>query len=471
MINKHLGLYTDYYELSMAQGYFKLGRSNERATFDYFFRDNPFDGGYVIFAGLEDLLSALQYFQYSEEDLKYLKNHGFEDDFLDYLKSFQFRGTIDSVPEGEVVFPGEPILQVSGNLIEVQLIETIVLNILNFQSLIATKASRIRSVAGNKTFIDFGLRRAQGFGGIHASKAAIIGGADATSNVYSGYQYNIGISGTQAHSWIQSFPDEYTAFEKYAEVAPGKIILLVDTYDTLHSGIPNAIKLAKQLEKEGKTLDGIRLDSGDLYYFSKKARKMLDDAGFKEVKIIASNQLDEYVIKSLNEQGAPIDGFGVGTHLVTGHESPALDGIYKLAVINGYSKLKISEDKEKVSLPGCKKIFRLFDNEGYFYADAIALEEENENHIETIYHPVYPEKNTSVHSFQKELITHRAMENGTIMYDQGSVNERKAYAKSRLQQLPIEHKRFINPHIYKVGITLSLLQLKENIIQAIKKQA
>ncbi len=468
VINEHLGLYTDFYELTMAEGYFLHGRKDETATFDYFFREQPFNGGYVIFAGLQNLLESLIDMKYNDADIEFLKKWGFKEEFLDYLKKFRFKGTINSVKEGEIIFPNEPVLSVTGNIIETQLIETMLLNTINFQSLIATKASRIRQVAGDKTFIDFGLRRAQSLGGIHASRAAIIGGANATSNTFAGFHYDIDVSGTQAHSWIQSFENEYTAFEKFAETAPGKIILLVDTYDTLRSGVPNVIKLARKLKKEGKKIDGIRLDSGDLYYYSKESRKMLDEAGFNEIKIIASNQLDEYVIKSLEDQGAPIDGFGIGTRLVTGNESPALDGIYKLSVINGKPTLKISENIEKVSLPGHKKIIRLFSPEGTLYADAIALTEEGQDMINRIYHPFYPEKHTYIKGYHKESIMNIVMETGTIVNQNVPVDEIKNVAKSQLNKLPMEFKRFLNPHIYKVGISEKLLQLKNEKMKKIR---
>jgi nicotinate phosphoribosyltransferase len=468
VLNGHIGLYTDFYELTMAQGYFLHGRKDETATFDYFFREQPFNGGYLIFAGLQNLLESLIDMKYDDADIEFLKKWGFKEEFLNYLKNFRFKGTINSVKEGEIVFPNEPVLSVTGNIIETQLIETMLLNTINFQSLIATKASRIRQVAGNKAFIDFGLRRAQSLGGIHASRAAIIGGANATSNTFAGFHYNIDVSGTQAHSWIQSFENEYTAFEKFAETAPGKIILLVDTYDTLKSGVPNAIKLARKLKKEGKKIDGIRLDSGDLYYYSKESRKMLDEAGFNKIKIIASNQLDEYVIKSLEDQGAPIDGFGIGTRLVTGNESSALDGIYKLSVINGKPALKRSENIEKVSLPGHKKIIRLFSPEGTLYADAIALTEESQDMINRIYHPFYPEKHTYIKGYHKESIMNIVMETGTIVNQNVHVNEIKNVAKSQLNKLPMEFKRFLNPHIYKVGISEKLLQLKNKIMKEIR---
>jgi nicotinate phosphoribosyltransferase len=328
-----------------------------------------------------------------------------QEEFLQYLSGFKFSGSIYSVSEGEIIFPNEPILQVEGNIIECQLIESLLLNFLNFGSLIATKAFRIKQVAGNKTFFDFGLRRAQGLGSIHASRAAVIGGASSTSNVLAGKLFDIPVSGTQAHSWIQSFDNELEAFRMFAKTNPDNSVLLVDTINTLKSGVPNAIKVAREMEKEGHRLKAIRLDSGDLAYLSKKARKMLDEAGLKYVQIIASNQLDEYVIKSLlQDQHAAIDAFGVGTELVTGKKNAALDGVYKLVEVNGLPKMKLSENIEKTTLPGKKQLYRCYDQEGMFYRDAIMLSGEDPGDAEIIYDPVHPEKNTVIKSLQKEQL-------------------------------------------------------------------
>lgn len=469
-IENHIALYTDFYELTMAQGYFLAGRSETTAGFDYFFRKNPFDGGYVIFAGLSDLLPYLENFKFSNEDIEYLESLGFNKDFLSYLKEFRFRGEIYAPREGEVVFPLETIVRVKGNVVETQIIETLLLNILNFESLIATKASRIREVAQDRKFIDFGLRRSQGWGGIQASKASIIGGADATSNVYAAFKHNIEPSGTQAHSWIQSFDDELTAFRQFAEFYPDSCVLLVDTYNTLESGVPNAIKVGKELEKSGHRLLGIRLDSGDLAYLSRKARKMLDDAGLDYVKIAASNQLDEYLIKSLLDQNAPIDLFGVGTRLVTAYDSPALDGVYKLSMINNRPKLKISENINKVNLPGIKKVMRLTHDEGYFYGDGVMLAEEED--LEHIYHPLFPEKNVDVSHFKKEEILHKVMENGKIVTNLQKPEVCSEYAHKRLSFLQKEHRRFENPHYYKVGLSKKLLDLRNELMNlAPKKKA
>lgn len=463
------GLYTDFYELTMAQGYFYSGKKNHSATFNYFFRTNPFKGGFTVFAGLRDFLELLKDFTYSESDINYLKEQGFRSDFLNYLKDFQFSGNITSVQEGEIVFPNEPILQVEGNIIESQLIESILLNILNFESLIATKAFRIKMVAGDRIFTDFGLRRAQGFGAIHASRAAIIGGAASTSNVLAGKLFGIPVNGTQAHSWVQSFDTELEAFRVYVEAHPENAILLVDTYDTLKSGMPNAIRIAKEMEKRDEKLKAIRLDSGDLAYLSKKARKMLDDAGLGYVTIIASNQLNEHVVKSLlKDQDAAIDAFGIGTELITGKEDAALDGVYKLTETNGKPKMKISENIEKITLPGKKQLFRCLDGNGYFYRDAVALAEEKKQELKNIFHPVYPDRFTDIEKCSKHALLQPVLKNGKNVLVKKSPSEIHEYLLTRSSKLPDEHKRFISPHIYKVGITKKLMESRNALTKKLE---
>jgi nicotinate phosphoribosyltransferase len=447
----------------MAQGYFLAGKQDEKTVFDYFYRNNPYDGGFLVFAGLADLLSSLSSFRYSDENLKYLEKYGFRTGFLEYLKEFSFQGTIFSVREGEIVFPNEPILRVEGNIIEAQLIETILLNILNFQSLIATKAFRIKLVCGEKTFADFGLRRSHGTGGIQASRAAFIGGASSTSNVQAGFEYDIPVSGTMAHSWVQSYGDELTAFREYARFNPNRTVLLVDTYDTLRSGIPNAVIVAKEMETTGNKLVGIRLDSGDLAYLSKKARILLDAAGLDYVKIFASNQLNEYVINSLNGQQAPIDGFGIGTELITGKPDAALDGVYKLALCNNIPRMKISENVEKMTYPGRKSLYRYFDSEGNFVRDGILLENEDPDTCDCIFNPVHPDKCTTVSGLTRELLHYKVFENSTITNPLPSPQQCKEYLFSRAALLPSEHKRFIMPHIYKVGCSMKLLELRDQL--------
>ncbi len=459
--------YTDLYQLRMAQAYFKNNKHEQTAVFDYYFRKNPFDGGYTIFAGLEDLLQKLKTLKFSQEDINFLKTQQFPNDFLNYLQQFRFRGKIFSAMEGDVVFPNRPILRVEATLFEAQLIETIVLNLLNFQSLIATKACRMRWIAGNRSLLDFGLRRAQGPGGYFASRAAFIGGFNGTSNVIAGEDFNIPISGTMAHSYIQSYDDELEAFRDFALQLPKKCVLLVDTYNTLKSGIPNAIIVAKEMEARGEQLYAIRLDSGDLAYFAKKSRKLLDAAGLKYVKIAASNQLDEYVIKSLQEQDAPIDIYGVGTNLVIGKPNGALDGVYKLAFSNGKPRIKISENLLKITLPHAKQVYRVMtDEDTWIGADAIGLS--TENHIETIHHPFDPFKQMDIGNLKQEALLNEVMGDGEIKIKLRTLSEIAEYSRQRFAQLPLEYKRFYNPHQYKIGISTMLKLEQETLIKSHK---
>jgi nicotinate phosphoribosyltransferase len=454
-------LYTDFYELTMAQGYFLSGRAEEKACFDYFFRDNPFNGGYVIFSGLADLLEILENFRFHDNELAYLEEQGFRSEFTDYLRNFTLSPTIHAPREGEIVFPKETIVRVEGTIIETQLLETLVLNILDFESLIATKARRLKYAVGDNSLVDFGLRRAQGYGGVQASKAAIIGGVDASSNTYTAYTHNIPPSGTMAHSWVQSFEDETEAFRTYARYFPENTILLVDTYDTLASGVPNAITVAKEMEEKGHQMKGIRLDSGDLAYFSRKARNQLDRAGLEYVKIAASNQLDERLINSLLKQNAPIDLFGVGSRLVTGHTTSSLGGVYKLSSYDGKPTLKISENVEKVTLPGIKNTVRFLNEQGHFLGDGILLNDESS--VKEIYHPHYPGKKATISSLATETLLHCVMQDGKRTISIPSAQESAQYAEERFSQLNPEHKRFENPHIYKVGLSKKLLQLRDEL--------
>lgn len=464
--DRHLGLYTDRYELTMAQGYFLEGRVKERAAFDYFFRTLPFGGGYVVFAGLGDVLDMLEGFQYDDEDREYIRSLGFDPGFVEHLSTVRFTGDVYAVHEGEIVFPNEPVLRVEAPILEAQLVETLILNVLNFESLVATKAARMRSVAGAKVLAEFGLRRAHGFGGVLASRAAVIGGFDSTSNLFGAHAFGLPSSGTQAHSWIESYGDELEAFRAFARSYPTNCFLLVDTYDTLRSGVPNAIVVAKEMEGRGERLAGIRLDSGDFAYLSKHARRMLDDAGLSYVRIVASNQIDEYVIRSLNEQQAPIDAYGVGTRLVTGQPDAALDGVYKLCSINGIPRMKISDDLEKTSLPGVKKVVRLIDEENFFRGDAVAREGESE--ITIIHHPHQVHRTSVMRRFHQEEILHPVVQAGRRVVQRVHPQEISSYVRARMAQLPEEHKRFENPHIYKVGITPALLHLRSKMIAEIR---
>ena len=454
--------YTDLYQLTMAQVYFKT-KPNSTVVFDYYFRTNPFGGGYAIFAGLQNILEILENLRFSKDDLDYLKTHDFEEDFLEYLKNFRFTGSIFSTLEGDVVFPNRPILQVEGNIIEAQIVETVLLNILNFQTLIATKASRIRHSAGEKILLDMGLRRAHATGGYFATRAAAIGGFNSTSNVKAAEDFHISASGTMAHSFIQSYGDELRAFRDFASVRAKNCVLLVDTYNTLKSGIPNAITVAKEMEKRGDRLMGIRLDSGDLSYLAKKSRKLLDDADLKYVKIVASNQLDEYVIKSLNEQNAPIDIFGVGTNLVTGKPDAALDGVYKLSEYNGEPRIKLSENIIKVSLPSKKQVFRIIDKNNMFYgADAVGLFSEEK--ISKMIDPFDSSKSLELDTFNHEELLKKVMKDGKIVTAHREVSEISVYTTKRLKMLPEEYKRFQNPHTYKIGLSEKLKAVRDQLV-------
>jgi len=460
--------YTDHYQLTMAQAYFLDGKKDDSAVFDYFFRKLPFEGGYAIFAGLEVLLDILSELKFDNEDLGFLKAKGFNPDFIDYLRKFRFTGNIYSSREGDLVFPVRPVIQVEAGIIEAQIVETILLNVLNFQTLIATKAGRMRQAAGERALIDFGLRRSQGPGGYYASRAAFIGGFNATSNVVAGRDFNIPVSGTMAHSYIESFDDELTAFMHFSKDQPDDCVLLVDTYNTLKSGLPNAIATAKEMEKNGQRLRGIRLDSGDLAYLSKQSREMLDNAGLDYVKIAVSNQLDEFIIKSLLEQQAPVDIFGVGTSLVTGYPDAALDGVYKLASVNGDPRIKISENVNKVTLPHRKQVFRVLDNDGRFAgADAITLSVETDTDM--IFHPVFPDKSLHVGNRKKEPLLNKVMQNGKRSQESIPLSQIASYSKERLEMLPAEYKRFDNPHVYKVGLSRKLRDERDRLIEEYKK--
>ena len=450
-----IAIYTDRYQLTMAEGYVLKNIHNDPVSFDYFFRRNPFKGGYTVFAGLSDVMSLLPKLKFSKEVLDYLKAF-YHPDFIKYLETFEFKGTIFSVDEGTVVFPNEPLIRVEGTRAECQMLETVLLNTINFQSLIATKARRIRYAAGDKAYlIEMGLRRAQGLGGIHASKAAIIGGFDATSNVFAGKAFGIPDKGTMAHSWIMGFPDELTAFRAFADIHPSDSTLLIDTISTLGSGIKNAITVAKELSAKGCELFGVRLDSGDLSILSHAVRKKLDDAGLHSVKITASNQLDEYVIQSLRQQNAPIDIYGVGTSLAIAEGSPAHDGVYKLSSCNGIPKMKFSENIAKQTLPGKKRIVRYYES-GEIYADQIGTESGEMSII--VIDPKSPNKYYSVSGLSQyplqKYITPEYSPTVTALAEA---------VKSRFAKVPNEYKRFDNPAEYRVGVSTELLKLQQSL--------
>ena len=472
-----LTLHTDLYQINMAETYWRDGIHNKRAVFELFFRKLPFGNGFAVFAGLEKVIQYMKGFRFSEEDLEYLKNEvGYHDDFLAYLKDLRFTGTIRSMIEGELVFGNEPILRVDAPLAEAQLIETALLNIVNYQTLIATKATRIKQVVGNEVAMEFGTRRAQEMdAAIWGTRAAYLAGFNATSNVRAGKLFNIPVSGTHAHAMVQAYKDEYTAFHKYAETHKD-CVFLVDTYDTLRLGVPNAIKVAKELGDQINFI-GIRLDSGDLAYLSKAARKMLDEAGFKEAKIFASSDLDEYTILNLKAQGAKIDSWGIGTKLITAYDQAALGAVYKIVAIeneNGQMEdtIKISSNPEKVTTPGLKKIYRIINNKNnHAEGDYIAMEDEKlpEKKLR-MFHPTHTFINKVVTNFTARELHEDIFKNGELVYVIPCLEESREYLKQNLNALWDEYKRTMNPEEYPVDLSQKCWDNKMKNIQEVKEK-
>jgi nicotinate phosphoribosyltransferase len=468
-------LLTDFYELTMAAGYLAQGKATDTATFDLYYRRNPYKGGYGIAAGLEDAVRAVTEARFSEDDLRYLRSLKssagsslFSEDFLRYLASYEFNGSLRAVPEGTVVFPNEPIVQVSGNLIECQIVETVLLCHINFQTLVATKAARVWEASNHGTIVEFGLRRAQGpDGALSACRAAYIGGVEATSNVLGSALMKIPARGTHAHSWIQAFASELEAFRAYSNSFADDSILLVDTYDTLKSGVPNAIRIAKELEQQGHRLQGIRIDSGDLAFLSRRARQMLDESELRYVKIVASNELDEYIISDILAQGGRIDIWGVGTNLVTGsgEGGGALGGIYKMVEHNGRLKIKLSANPEKMTNPGVKKVVRFYDEDDLMDADALADRSEDLSSCEVlIVDPNNPLRRKRLNSGRRMELLQPVVESGRIVYEFPSLEQIRSYRIEQLAHLHESHKRLHNPHEYKVGLTYALWQQKEQMV-------
>lgn len=479
-----LGLFLDLYELTMVQGFFKRNPYQE-AVFDTFIRKAPFNEseGYIVLAGLDPLLEVLENFHFNEKDLSFLREQGFfEESFLTFLKNFKFQGTIESLSEGSVIFPNEPFLRVKGSLIEAQLIEGIVLNFLNFQSLIATKSSRLIWGAGAKTVLEFGLRRAQGIdGALSATRAAIIGGAQATSNVLAGKTFNIPIKGTMAHSWVMSFESEKEAFQAYADLYPNACTLLIDTYNTLESGIKNAIPILKNLKEKGYKNFGIRIDSGDLDYLSKKVREELDKANLKEAFITVSNDLDENIISQMISSQVPIDIWGVGTKLVTGGSTSSLSGVFKLCAIKENSshqwqdKMKVTDNISKTSQPGIKNIIRFFNKNKEMIGDLIFLEEEREdlltktNKKEPIkaYHPFNSKTPWKIQEYTSfEILLKPIMQKGKSLEPKKELKEIQRKTFESFEQLNPRYYRLVNPHIYKVGLSENLFKKKEYYLKS-----
>lgn len=475
---RNLTMLMDYYELTMANGYFVNGFKDKIACFDMFYRRNPDNGGFVVSAGLEQLMEYIENMHFSDEDIAYLKGKGeFSEEFLVYLADFKFTGNIDAVPEGTICYPNTPIVTVTAPVIEAQLIETMLLLTVNFQSLIATKASRICRAAkdAGQIVMEFGARRAHGSdAAILGARAAYIGGADATATVIADEMYGIPAIGTMAHSWIQFFDTEYEAFKAYAEVYPDNCTLLIDTYDILKSGVVNAIKVAKDvLIPMGKRLKGVRIDSGDLAYFSKKLRKILDAEGMSDCKIVVSNSIDEYLIKSLQKQGAKIDSYGVGERMITSKSDPVFGGVYKLAAVQNdkgefVPKIKISENVEKITNPGRKKLWRIYSREtGYGLADLLTLYDE-EVDVSKPYpyvDPVKPWKKMKFENVDVKELQVPIFKNGMLVYDKPSLKEIKDYVSYQLdKQVWEEEQRYENPHTHYVDLSKKLYEVKESML-------
>ena len=477
MSTLNLTLLTDLYEMTMMQGYFKSA-NHDVAVFDAFYRKNPCDGGYAICAGLDQVIDYIKNLHFSAEDISYLRGlHIFDEDFLSYLENFRFSGDIYAIPEGTLIFPREPLIKVIAPIMDAQLVETASFNIINHQSLIATKAARVCYAAGSDGVMEFGLRRAQGpDSGTYGARAAVIGGCKGTSNVLAGQLFDVPVLGTHAHSWIMSFPDEYTAFKTYANLYPSACILLVDTYDTLKSGVPHAIRVFREMREAGIPLTyyGVRIDSGDLAYLSKQIRKMLDDAGFPDAVISASNDLDEYLIESLKLQGAEITSWGVGTNLITAKDNPAFGGVYKMAAIqkedgNFVPKIKISENSEKITNPGNKTIYRIYDKAtGKIRADLICLADEtfDEACDMNLFDPNEPWKKTRIaggtYTLRELLVP--VFENGKCVYDSPKVMDIQAACTKEKDTIWDETKRFVNPSRIYVDLSDKLYRLKHDLL-------
>jgi len=475
---RNLTMLMDYYQLTMSNGYLHHGLEDTIVYFDMFFRKIPDKGGFAIACGLEAVIKYIENLSFDEEDIEFLREKNiFSEGFLKYLVNFKFTCDIWAVPEGTIIFPNEPILTVKGPIMEAQLIETMVLLTINHQSLIATKTNRIVRAAKGRNVMEFGSRRAQGYdGAIYGARAAYIAGAIGSSNVFTDKEMGIPAIGTMAHSWIQLFGDEYEAFKAYAETYPDNCTLLVDTYNVLKSGVPNAIRVAKEvLEPMGKALKGIRLDSGDISYLSKECRSVLDSAGLQQCKIVASNSLDEFIIKDLLSQGAQVDTFGVGERLITSKSEPVFGGVYKLVAVEEQGeiqpRIKLSENVEKVTNPHYKGLWRLYEREsGKAIADILAIHNEtiDDSKPYTIFDPVYTWKKKVIDNFRARCLQEKIFEKGKLIYKSPTIEEIKAYCKEEVDSLWDELKRFENPHSYYVDLSQKLWQVKNNLIEQFK---
>lgn len=466
-----LALHTDKYQINMAEVYWREGMHRRKAVFEIYFRKLPFGNGYAVFAGLERVINYLQDFQFSESDIAYLRDEGYDEDYLQFLAGLRFTGTVRSMREGELVFANEAMMRIEAPLAEAQLIETAILNMINYQTLAATKASRIKQVIGDGVAMEFGTRRAQEMdAAIWGTRAAYIAGFDGTSNVRAGKLFGIPVMGTHAHAMVQAYLDEYEAFKNYAK-HHRECVFLVDTYDTLKSGVPNAIKVAREFG-DAIQFKGIRLDSGDLAYLSKEARKMLDEAGFPNAKITASNDLDEYTILNLQAQGAKIDSWGIGTKLITAYDQPALGAVYKLVAIENehgemVDTIKISANPEKITTPGMKKIYRIINRDnGKAEGDYIALEHENPQEEKRLkmFHPVYTHIAKFVTNFEARELWHTIFDQGKLVYQLPSLEEIRSYVQENLELLWDEYKRTMNPVEYPVDLSQACWDNKMRLI-------
>lgn len=472
-----LALHTDLYQINMAETYWHDGIHTKKAVFELYFRKLPFGNGYGVFAGLEKIVDYLEHFRFSKSDIAYLRDIGYHEDFLTYLKKMKFTGTVKSMQEGELVFANEPILRIEAPLAEAQIIETALLNIVNYQTLIATKASRIKQVLGNETAMEFGSRRAHEMdAAVWGTRAAYIGGFDATSNVRAGKLFGIPVSGTHAHALVQTYKDEYTAFCKYAQ-RHRDCVFLVDTYDTLKSGMPAAIRAAKELGDRIRFI-GVRLDSGDMAYLSKEARKMLDDAGFPEAHIVASNDLDEYTIMNLKAEGAKIDVWGIGTKVITAYDQAALGAVYKLVSIEDEEgrmsdTIKLSANPEKVTTPGLKRVYRIVNKlNGKAEGDYIAMEQEDPQHAERLkmFHPVHTFVSKFVTDFEARELHELIFVNGTRVYELPDIHAIRNRTADNLSLLWNEYKRALNPEEYPVDLSQACWDNKMENIKSVKAQ-
>ena len=471
---RNISMMMDFYEMTMANGYFVSGGENSRVAFDVFYRRNPDSGGFSIFAGLEQIIEYVENMHFSADDVEYFRAQNlFDEKFLNYLADFHFHGDIYAFPEGTIMYPNEPVMMVIADLIDAQLIETAILSQINHQSLIATKARRIVRAAGGRAVSDFGARRAHNMdAATYGARAAFIGGVNGTATVSAGKMFGIPINGTMAHSWIMYFGDEFEAFKHYAEVYPNSAVFLIDTYDVIHSGVPNAIRVAKEiLEPAGNRLKGVRIDSGDLAYLSKRVRKMLDDAGLNDCKIVVSNSLDETTIMSLLNQGAAIDSFGVGERLITAKSEPVFGAVYKLVAISNGDKfeprIKISENVEKITNPGLKKVYRIYDENGHAVADMLAMPDETVD-LSTPFRyidPVKPWKQRSFTNCTLKQLLKLYVKDGKRVEQLPTLNEIRDYVKQQLEgEIWQEEQRFENPHHHYLDMTPNYYEMKMNLL-------